>query len=113
MPPVKKQHRQRRRHFIREWRKHIGLTQEQVAEIVGQTATTVGRIEKNDIPYNQDFLEQVADAFGCSVSDLLNADPEKKKRAEAQAARFNDFNPEEQADAIKYLEYQRSKKGSG
>lgn len=78
MPPVKKPTRQRRRHFIKEWREHRGLTQEQVADRVGIAATTWGRIENGKSPYSQDFLEEAAYALNCEPWDLLNRDPSKE-----------------------------------
>lgn len=77
MPPVKKPQRQRLRHFIKEWRDYRGLTQEQVADRIGVSPTTFGRIEGNKIPYNQDFLELAADALRCEPWDLLHRDPGK------------------------------------
>lgn len=98
MPPVKKPSRQRRRHFIKEWRLFRNLTQEQVADRIGIASTTYGRIENNQVPYNQDFLEMAADAMRCQPWDLLNRDPRKdgdvidllrhlddKKKAEAES----------------------------
>jgi transcriptional regulator with XRE-family HTH domain len=78
MPPVKKPPRQRRRHFIREWRETRGLTQEQVADRIGISATNLGRIENGKVPYNQDFLEEAAVALSCEPWDLLNRDPSKQ-----------------------------------
>lgn len=78
MAPVKKPTRQRRRHFIKEWREHRGLTQEQVAARLDISPTTWGRIENKKVPYNQDFLEEAAHALQCEPWDLLNVDPSKE-----------------------------------
>ena len=77
MAPVKKAIHKRAPTFLRQWRKFKRLTQEQVAERVGVDFTTVGRIEKGELPYNQDYLERLALAIGVEVTDLLNADPLK------------------------------------
>jgi transcriptional regulator with XRE-family HTH domain len=76
MPPVAKPKRQRQRHFIRQWRKYRGLSQEEAGERIGMSATNWGRIEKNEVPYSQDFLEEAAIVLKCRTWDLLNRDPE-------------------------------------
>jgi transcriptional regulator with XRE-family HTH domain len=35
----------------------------------------IGRIEKGEQPYNEEFLEAAADALQCTVTDLLTVDP--------------------------------------
>lgn len=113
MPPVKKKPRKRDPHFIKRWREHNDLTQEEAAELIGVTATTVGRVEKNEVPYSQDFLEQAAMAYGCSTADLLKVDPFKKPDPDARVERFIKLAPDEQDEALKYLEFQRSLKEPG
>lgn len=66
----------RRPHYIAEWRRWRGLTQEQLAEQLGTTAASLSRIEAGKVPYGQDFLEACADALGCGLGDLLERDPE-------------------------------------
>lgn len=65
----------RRRHFIVEWRKHRGLTQEQLAERIGTTKASISRIESYETGYTQDFLEACADALMCEPGDLLMRNP--------------------------------------
>ena len=68
MPPIAKPKRERRPNFLRQWRKHRGLTLEAVG-------AEVGRVEKSEVPYSQDLLEQLADIYGCEIADLLVRDP--------------------------------------
>jgi transcriptional regulator with XRE-family HTH domain len=75
MAPVKKPVHKRAPTFLRQWRKHKGLTQEEVAEQLSVDTTTVGRIEKGELPYNQDYLERIAIIFGVDVTDLLAVNP--------------------------------------
>lgn len=77
MPGVKRPPRERQRHYMREWRKYLKLTQEQVAERVEIDNATLSRLERGAIPYNQDILEKIALAYGCDVEDLLSIDPLK------------------------------------
>ena len=61
--------------FIKEWREHRGLTQEQLGERVGKTYSTIGRIENGLVPYGQGLLEALADALGTDPASLLMRDP--------------------------------------
>lgn len=114
MPPVKKPIRQRRPQYIRHWREYRGLTQEQAAERVGISATSWGRIEGNKVPYNQDFLEEAAYALMCEPWDLLNVDPTKEGEVLDRIDRFRQAAPNEQQEALNYLDFQRNRsKGAG
>jgi transcriptional regulator with XRE-family HTH domain len=75
MPPIPKPKRHRHRHFIAQWRKHRGLTQEQMAERIGMSRENYSKIERGLVPYNQDFLEAAAEALNCEPADLIMRDP--------------------------------------
>src|ERR1700720_909012 len=62
-------------HYIREWRKHRGLTQEQLAERIGIARSYLTKIERGDRRYDQPFLEAAADALRCDPGDLIMRDP--------------------------------------
>lgn len=74
MAPVPKP-RPASRHFLRAWRKHKDITQEVAASRIGIDRTTLGRIENGKVPYNQQFLEAAAAAYGCEPADLIMRDP--------------------------------------
>ena len=76
MPPIKKPERSRTRHYIRAWREHRNLTQQQLADRMQTTRETVSRVENGLVPYNQDFIEVCANALNCSPSDLLDHNPQ-------------------------------------
>lgn len=77
----------RRRHFIREWREFRGLTQEQLADQVGTTKTSISRIESLKQSYTQDFLEAAADALGAHPGALLMRTPGETDREAAKPQR--------------------------
>jgi transcriptional regulator with XRE-family HTH domain len=62
-------------HFIKQWRKHRGLTQEQLAERIGIARSYLTKIERGDRRYDQPFLEAAADALRCDPGDLIMRDP--------------------------------------
>ena len=70
---IKKSSRQRI--FLREWRKHRGITQEQLAERLDIDRTIISKIETGKLDYHQHFLEAAAAALACEPADLLVRDP--------------------------------------
>lgn len=62
-------------HFIKEWRLHRGLTQDQLAERIGLNRAYISKIESGKRRYDQPFLEAAADALQCDIPDLLVRDP--------------------------------------
>ncbi len=63
------------RHFIKQWRKHRGLTQEKLAERIGIARSYLTKIERGDRRYDQPFLEAAAEALRCEPADLIMRDP--------------------------------------
>ena len=63
--------------YLREWRKHRGLNQEQLADRIGVDRTIVSKIENGKLGYHQAFLEAAAIALMCEPADLLVRDPSK------------------------------------
>lgn len=63
------------RHYIREWRKHRGLTQLQLAERIGIDKGYVSKIENGKRRYDQPFLEAAAEVLRCEPADLIIRDP--------------------------------------
>ncbi len=56
---------------IREVRKALGLTLEEVAQRIGTTNQQVHRLEKEQRRLTVEWLERLASAFNCDPTDLL------------------------------------------
>lgn len=67
--------RTRRRTFIKEWRVHRGLSQEQLASRLDTSVASISRIESGTQPYTQDVLEAIAEALNTDVASLLMRNP--------------------------------------
>lgn len=63
------------RHYIKEWRKFRGLTQQQLSERIGIDKSYLSKIENGKKRYDQPFLEATAEALSCEVADLLIRNP--------------------------------------
>ena len=62
-------------HYIREWRKHRGLTQDQLAERIGIGRSYLTKIENGARRYDQPFLEAAAFALCCEPGDIITRAP--------------------------------------
>lgn len=79
------------------------MTQEQVADRIGISPTTFGRIENGKVPYNQDFLEEAAFALQCEPWDLLNRDPNKENDVIDLMRQLDERSRAEASTFIRYL----------
>jgi transcriptional regulator with XRE-family HTH domain len=61
--------------FIRQWRKHRGMTLGEVADIVNISHASISRIETGAQPYSQPILEGIAGALDTDPASLLSRDP--------------------------------------
>lgn len=75
MAPKPKPVRQRQRHYLAEWRKFRGLTQERAADRLHMTQSQLSRYERGITPYNQDILELLAEAYQTDPGSLLMRNP--------------------------------------
>jgi transcriptional regulator with XRE-family HTH domain len=66
----------RKRTFFKEWRKKHDMTQQQLADELGTTKTRVSMKENGKEPYDQDYLEALANAVKAEdVASLLVRNP--------------------------------------
>jgi transcriptional regulator with XRE-family HTH domain len=80
--------------FIREWRKHRGLTLEQLGEKIDMTASHLSMLERGQRAYTQDTLEAVATALQTDAAALLTLNPQKPEAVWAWLARFGSIAPQ-------------------
>jgi phage repressor protein C with HTH and peptisase S24 domain len=76
-------------HYLKQWRKYRGLTQDQVAGLleayaerpenaekdIATTQATYQRVESGKHKYHQHMMEALAEVYGTTVSDLINVNP--------------------------------------
>ena len=61
--------------FIKQWREHRGLNQEQLAERLEMTQSHLSMLENGKRGYTQETLEAVAHALQTDPASLLMRDP--------------------------------------
>lgn len=71
-----------RNHFIKQWRKYRGLTQQQLADRMEEapgipllTNVSLSRIERGQQPYSEPVLHALAQALSCEPADLIAVNP--------------------------------------
>lgn len=74
------------RHYLRQWREHRGLRQEDVVDRLVSledpklpgTAATLSRVENGKVPFSERLLYALADVYQCEAWELLRRDPTKE-----------------------------------
>lgn len=97
------------RQFIREWRKHRGLTQEQLALRMGVARSYISLVEKGLRRYDQPFLEAAADALNCRPADLIMRPPGV---ADEIRQVFEELSQDEQRQALAVIRALRATKAA-
>jgi len=73
------------RHYLKQWRKHRELTQDQVVDrlemfddpLLPGTAASLSRLENGKQPYGERILEALAEIYQCEPDHLIGRDPTK------------------------------------
>ena len=76
MPVRVRTQKERRDHFIAGWRERAGLSQYQLAALIGTSPANLSRVETKKQPYTQDILEAIASVLKVSPAALIGQDPE-------------------------------------
>ena len=104
-------------HYLRQWRKAVGLTLEQAADRVeraaearadadpstrpiGMTHATLSRIERGKLPYNQVLLELLAQVYRIDRASLIMRDPSDP---DGLWSIWEQLKPRERAQAVEVL----------
>lgn len=93
----------RHRHFVKEWRKFRGLTQERLAERTPFTTGAISQLETGRTKYTQDMIEALAFALECEPGDLLSRDPTKEGEVVDLLSRLSDENKDAAIKMLKAL----------
>lgn len=105
MAPVPKHKRKRQRHFLKEWREFLNLNQEAAADRIGVTQSKLSRIENYKTPYDQDFLEEAAIAYGVSPASLIMRDPTDTDSIWSIQDQLQKATPEKRQQVIDFVDF--------
>lgn len=65
----------RPKYYFKEWRKHRGMTQEDLAAAIGTHSSSISQLETGKQGFSDTTLLAIADALSCTPADLLTRDP--------------------------------------
>jgi transcriptional regulator with XRE-family HTH domain len=63
-------------HYLKEWRKHRKLTQEQLAEAIGTSKTQISELERFNIQLSPKWLRKLAPVLDVQQGHIIDHDPE-------------------------------------
>lgn len=104
----------RGRHFIKEWRKHRGLSLRKLSDRLevdpaGESIASharLQRVEKGEVGYDEELLHALAHALNTTIFDLLEVNPLKQGEVVDLMRRLT---PDQKIEAQKYIEFLLSK----
>jgi transcriptional regulator with XRE-family HTH domain len=99
-PKVRSRLKQRRPLYLRQWREHRGLTQDQLAERSGVTQGLISLLERNVTDYSGETLAQLAFGLQCEVADLLMRNPTDP---DAPWTVYDTLSPVEKRQAVEIM----------
>ena len=88
------------KHFIREWRRHRGMTQVELASAIQIDRTKFNKIERGKRRYIPAVLEAMASTLGCAPGDLISRRPDHASEIETLYLSLSD---EDRSRAIAVL----------
>ena len=87
-----------KRHYLKQWRNHLGLSQEQVVgrlldledDKLPATAASLSRLENGHQPYSERVIEALAFIYGREPWELIGNDPTKEGMVVDLTHKLND-----------------------
>lgn len=90
-------------HFIREWRKHREMTQEDLSGMASVGRSYLAQIERGERQYDQKLLEKLAVALRCTPADLIARAPDAGQSIDALLETVDESEKARIAAAIRAL----------
>lgn len=106
------QPRQLRKHYLKEWREHLAITQDRAMDGLDWSQSKISRIENMKVPLTVDDLYAAANYYGRSAWELLNMDPSKEQEVIDAIDLFPQANEEQRKQIADYARFviEQSKK---
>lgn len=101
------------RTYLREWRKKIGLTQDEVVArldamddpLLPKTGASLSRLENGKQPYSERVIEALAFIYGREPWELIGRNPEKEGQVvDMFQVKFDALNDAQKAQALAILD---------
>jgi transcriptional regulator with XRE-family HTH domain len=66
-------------HYVKEWRKHFGLSVDKLGEVAGISGSMISQLERGKTTYTQNTLEALAKAMHLQPWQLLACGPDENQ----------------------------------
>lgn len=97
------------RHYLKQWRRHRGLTQDQLAGRIEVSRGLIAQYESGATKIPEDMLYALADALLCQPWDLLRVNPEKEGDLVDITDELRGLSPSDRSEALGYIRGLKSK----
>ena len=87
-------------HYIREWRKHRGMTQAELADAIALHRSHLNKIERGRRYHARPVLEAIAAKLHCEPDELIRRHPSHSSELETL---YRSLSAEERSRAIALL----------
>lgn len=91
---------------IREYRRKNNLTTTELGELIGLSQSTISKIENGQTSPKIEWLEKMADVFGCTVNDLLQKSYKTTTFEPYYKLHYSFFNSREYKVLTVYCDYE-------
>lgn len=101
-----KPQRARTKHYFKEWRQFLQLTQERALERLDDwSQSKLSRIEANKTPFNSEDLAELAAAYDRSTYELMHVNPLKEGEIVDITHLLQNASPEKQQEVIDFARF--------
>jgi transcriptional regulator with XRE-family HTH domain len=92
-------------HYLREWRKFMGWSQEELAEMADVHQSKIARVESGKRGLKAGFLKELARAFKVPASALLEVNPatEEGRQTASMLLAWNKLTGGQRADMLRMM----------
>lgn len=108
-PPPKRQQAPVR-HYLKQWRNHRHLTQDQLADRVDVSRGLIAQYETGRTKIPEDMVYALANALQCESWDLFRVNPEKEGDLIDITDELRGLSPSDRSEALGYIRGLKSKR---
>jgi len=91
-------------HFLAEWREYRGLSQRELADMIGASNSKISRIEGGVSELRPGFARKIAQFFNIPLAALFTVNPQGEGRRTAEMLDvWATIDPGKQEDALRIL----------
>ena len=100
------------RHYLKQWRKRRGLTQDQLAERVERTRGLIAQYESGQTEMPESMIYALAHALAIDTWDLFKTNPEKEGELVDITDELRGLDEKERSEALGYIRAMKARKAS-